>query len=62
MAKRKGIHIYIPKYFMAVRNYINNFVRLEVLSMVWSNGMNPPSISQKFSWPHQTFNMPTSYQ
>ena len=49
MAKRKGIHIYIPKYFMAVRNYINNFVPLEVLSMVWSNGMNPPSISQKFS-------------
>ena len=26
MASRKGIHIYIPKYFMAVRNCINIFV------------------------------------
>ena len=26
MASRKGINIYIPKYFMAVRNCINNFV------------------------------------
>ena len=26
MASRKGIHIYIPKYFMAVRNCINILV------------------------------------
>ena len=26
MASRKGIHIYIPKYFMAVKNGINIFV------------------------------------
>ena len=26
MASRKGINIYIPKYFMAVRNCINIFV------------------------------------
>ena len=33
MASRKGIHIYIPKYFMAVRNCMNIFVirGLEVL-------------------------------
>ena len=26
MASRKGINIFIPKYFMAVRNRINIFV------------------------------------
>ena len=31
MASKKSIHIYIPKYFMAVRNSINIFVLLEVL-------------------------------
>ena len=49
MASRKGINIYIPKYFMAVRDCIHIFVQ-EVLSMVWSNEMNPPSISQQFNW------------
>ena len=53
MASRKGVNIYIPKYFMAVRNCINNFVLLEVLFMVWSNGMNPSSISQQFNLSHQ---------
>ena len=62
MASRKGIHIYIPKYFMVVRNCINGFVPLEVLSRICSDGINPSSISQQFNWSHQTFNMPTSYQ
>ena len=33
MASRKGIHIYIPKYLIAARNCINNFIiyGLEVL-------------------------------
>ena len=53
MASRKGTTVYIPKYFMAVRNCINIFVLLEVLYMVWSNGMNPSSISQQFNWSHQ---------
>ena len=53
MASRKGIHIYTPKYFMAVRNCIHIFVLLEVLSMVWSKGMNPSSISKQFNWSHQ---------
>ena len=53
MASRKGINIYIPKYFMAVRNCMHFFVLLEVLSMVWSNGMNPSSILQQFNWSHQ---------
>ena len=26
MASRKGVDIYVPKYFMAVRNCINIFV------------------------------------
>ena len=36
MASRKGIHtsIHTPKYFKAVRHCINNFVLVEVLSMV----------------------------
>ena len=34
MASRKGINIYIPKYFMVVRNCIHIFVLLEFLSMV----------------------------
>ena len=56
MASKKCINIYIPKYFMAVRNYINTYIRkyvctsIEVLSMVWSYGMNPSSISQQFNW------------
>ena len=29
------------------------FVLLEVLSMVWPNGMNSSSISQQFNWSHQ---------
>ena len=35
MASKKGIHIYIPKHFMAVRNCINIFVLygLEVRSV-----------------------------
>ena len=50
MASRKGIHnIYIPKCFMAVRNCISIIFLLEVISMVWSNGMNPSSISQQFN-------------
>ena len=53
MASRKGIHIYIPKYFMAVRNCMDIFVLLEFFSMVWSNGMNSSSISQQFNWSHQ---------
>ena len=53
MTSRKGIYVHIPKYFMAVRNCINNFVLLKVLSMVWSNGMNPSSILQQFNWSHQ---------
>ena len=53
MASRKGIHIHIPKYFMAVRNFKNNLVLLEVLSMVWPNGMNSSSISKQFNWSHQ---------
>ena len=53
MASIKGINIYIPKYFMAVRNGIDVFVLLEVLSIVRSNGMNPSSISQQFNWSHQ---------
>ena len=53
MVIRKGIYIYIPKYFMAVRKCINIFVPLEVLSMVGSNGMNPSSISQQFNWLYQ---------
>ena len=44
MANRKGIHIYIPKYFMAVRNCINIFVLVEVLSIVWSIKWNEPAI------------------
>ena len=53
MVSRKGINIYIPKYLMAVRNCTNIFVLLEVFSMVWSNGMNPPSILQQFNWSDQ---------
>ena len=33
MASRKGVHIYIPKYFMAVRHCMNIFVLLEAISM-----------------------------
>ena len=53
MASRNGINIYITKYFMAVRNCINVFVLLEVLSMFWSDGMNPSSISQQLNWSNQ---------
>ena len=53
MASRKGIHIYIPKYFMTVRDCINIFVLLKVLFMVWSNGMKPSSISQQLNWSQQ---------
>ena len=28
MARKKSVHIFIPKYFMAVRNYINILVLL----------------------------------
>ena len=50
MASRKCIKIYISKYFMAVRKcIINNFVLPEVLSMVWSPGMNPSAISEQFN-------------
>ena len=38
---------------MAVRKYINIFVLVNVLSMVWLYGMNPLSISQQFNWSHQ---------
>ena len=36
MASRTGINIYIPKYFMAVRNCINifGFYGLEVLTVL----------------------------
>ena len=37
---------------MAVRNCINIFVLLEILFMVWSNGMNPSSILQQFNCSH----------
>ena len=53
MASRKCTNTYIPKYFMAVRKFINMFVLLEVLSMVRSNGINPSSILQQFNWSHQ---------
>ena len=53
MASRKCTNICIPKYFMAVRMFINTFVLVEVLSMVWSDGRNPSSISQQFNWSHQ---------
>ena len=56
MASRRGINIYIPECSMAVRNCINIFVLLEVLSLVWSNGTNPSSISQQFNWSHLTHN------
>ena len=49
MASRKGIYIYVPKNAMVVRNCINIFVLLDVVSEVWSNGMNPSSISQQFN-------------
>ena len=49
MASRKGVYIYIPKTYMVVRNCIHIFVLLDVLSEVWSNGMNPSSISQQFN-------------
>ena len=49
MASRKDIHIYIPKNAMVVRNCINIFVLLDVLSVDWSDGMNPSSISQQFN-------------
>ena len=53
MASRKGIYIYVPKNAMVVRNCINIFVLLDVVSEVWSNGMNPSSISQQFNSSHQ---------
>ena len=37
---------------MVVRNCIHIFVLLEVLSIVWSNGMDSSSISQQFKWSH----------
>ena len=52
MTSRK-CNIYIPKYFMAVKKCINIFVRLEILSMLRSHEMNPPSILQQFNWSHQ---------
>ena len=36
MASKKCTNIYIPKYFMAVRNFIKKNVLLEVVSLVWS--------------------------
>ena len=53
MASRKGINIYIPKKIMAVRSCMNIFILLEVLSIVWPDGMNPSSILQQFNWSHQ---------
>ena len=38
---------------MEIRSCIDIFVLLKVLSIVWSNGMNPSSISQQFNWSHQ---------
>ena len=35
MLSRKGINIYIPKIFMTVRNCMNIFALLQVISMVW---------------------------
>ena len=53
MASRTGIHIYFPKYFMAVRHCIIILVLLGALSVVWLNGLNLPFISQQFNCPYQ---------
>ena len=45
--------MFILRNIMAVRNCINIFYLLGVLFIVWSNGMNPSSISQQFNWSHQ---------